>query len=239
MVYSQVDIYRGVIISQQQLIDYANRYFDKAIEIKDLSEHLYEIIDLLNQNSELTLPKKLLSKFKFRKISPCCSDNMDVIFGVCIKTYKRKRLNKEECLFKFLELEKKESINSHDKRETKEEYEKFKSHILKNLETHQSNSVFCGKLCDNGTYRCGYLTVCDDCLKITVNGEYNINRIFNKTVEVKEQKEQKEKDENENITCEMFIDELILQACEDMELVNKDGTSIKNYYCVDDCLSCS
>src|SRR5207253_10827138 len=112
--------------------------------------------------------------------------------------------NKEKCLEKLNEIK--------DKIDEKE-YKKMEEHMLNYTCKHwKTRCPFCGK---DG---CGYLTVCDDCLGMTTNGQYDVGKILESTIEYKEDgKEDDKKDAFANITCEMFIDKKIEEICEELD----------------------
>lgn len=248
MVYTQIDVIRGIIIPAKLLLEiYNSEIAETQSTLDDMYNDIYELIEWLNEQYITS------NKFSFRKVSPCCSENKDIILGISTKTYKRLRWSKEEILEKLDEIKSEMIFTRNVIPQIKNMFKQFVSTDISNLIVsylpvntlndeqfndlknhslrYKSKNVFCGK------NRCGYLFVCDDCLGITENGKYDVNEMFEHTVECKEETP---KDPFSNLTIETFIDENIKEICDEISAdFDYNKIPIKNYYCLDDCLSCS
>jgi hypothetical protein len=236
MVYTQVEIVRGIIIPKEFLLKYFNQA-NNEIET-DVGNCIAEnLIGMLNSDPVMNIYKQ----FKFRRISPCCSDNNDIILGITIATYKRPRWDKDMCMKKLEDIKKECKHEKHEKDE-----KQFEELSIRVNNIVRSKSVFCGKIMEYSKYLCGNLSVCDDCIGITENGKYDVDKIQDETVEANfDFRLNKECDEEEksfcSITSDVFIDKILKEIYDEFEEYRSenDNVIIKNYYSLDDCLSCS
>lgn len=228
MVFTCVEIWRGVIIEKTKLIEsMKNIYGDD--EVKE-DEEIYNIIDNLNNYLHNWHDKK----FKFVNLAPCCGDHDTVILGIQLTEYDRPRF---------------------DWADVKEENREFVEKIKAEHENYRWGGRCCGQLLKEEkdtqklSNRCGYYYCCDECLNSTLNGSYPVDDILNKVSECTTYcfkcnqdrcgKEHKvEGNPGFPLTSDYFIDKLLKESLEECELDNKD-VQIKNYYRLDDCLSCT
>jgi hypothetical protein len=251
MPYSEVEIWRGVLVPDQLLKEYYLREMEPEEVECDLKE-LYDDI-VLHLNNEL---KDEFSDFDVGfqftvMLVLCCAESKKngVLFGIKIASYKRKEFDIKDCEF---------------------ENDTERNNFLK-LKEYTPTSMFCGKSLDGdecerdecerdesgrdkGSRLCGFNYVCDDCLGETTNGNYDVSKINTKIVECttfnfatnrderpanagKEKKDTKDTDtKNERIlTSNRLIDPLIKHLLFPISL-DEWTLDIKNYYRVDDSL---
>lgn len=266
MVYTKIDVYRGLIIPPSLLLEIYNSEISetKHDTLEDMKNNIYDVIFYLNEQfcSHSDKSSRINSLYEFRIISPCCSKNYDIILGISIKTYKRIRWDKEQCIKKLNEIQNEmnftrnvipklpllfNSLNILSKdclgivisylpinNTTDEEFKGMKDYIIDHtLKLWKSRNVFCGK------DLCGDHFVCDDCLGMTENGKYDVCKMSKEPVECKEELNV---DKYANLTIESFIDDKLNQICYKIDgefAFDYKSIEIKNYYCLDDCLSCS
>lgn len=255
MVFENVEIWRAVVLSKKEAINFIKDH-DGIIE--DDEEDIYLICDALDvifTSSDL----------KVSRLGPCCSLNNNLIIGRMVKKYPRAKFSWKNVPVENIERMKKI-----------QQYKFFQSAGCGNFiedieeeESEESDSDSDPKISDY----CGYFYVCNHCLGMTTNGYYDIENIYNQTIEAVDycstcnisRCNLIKRDEETfssllstfgNLTTNKIIDykyqlenNYHLQGDDDTLTVNQlvdeeikqyiDDMTIKNYYRVDDCLSCS
>lgn len=219
MVFTCVEIWRGIIITKEKLIELIKDVrYDYNIDTDEYS--LYDIInDFLRLGIELP---KGIHMFQY---GPCHGNDDHVLLGIKLKEYKRTSFDERylTCSKNFQPKHGWSTVKCCGKsicgfEETKEE-------------TKEKNEFICGEY-----------VVCNECLNSTINGSYDVVTISSEVTECttfcfycnKDRCDGKKCDTSRN-TTKKFIDELIESFTDCIGL----DANIKNYYTVDDCLSCS
>jgi hypothetical protein len=191
MVFECVEIWRGILIDYKLLKKFINAS----------STDPYEIYDLIQQFNENETKHEI---YKLIKMTPCCSNNKDLLLGYKLQSYDRLRINN-----KFAHCSK---ILYDD--------------IFRNIQ------------------KCGDRIVCDDCLNKTTNGSYPIIEIYETPTECtswcficnKDKCDTSHIQNNEILTTKDLIDDLFIrEICHNYDIKHE----IKNYYKIDDCITCT
>lgn len=209
MVFTCVEIWRGVIISKDKIIEMIHEIEPEYKSDGDGT--LYDIID-----DFIRLGIKLSNGVEMFPYGPCCGDDKYALLGIKLKEYNRQSFDT-----KFLSCD----------GEYKPKY-------------GWSKSKCCGKTINDGESKwiCGEYIVCDSCIKGTINGDYDVVTILEKVTECTTFCFDCNKDKcdgkncgSETLTTKKFVDELLENVLDSIGL----DTTIKNYYRLDDCLSCT
>src|SRR3977135_1177494 len=80
MVFDRVEIWRGVILTE-------NDIEQLKIEMNTPDDDVWELIEELNYH--LYKDAQLDKKVHFIKMGPCCSDNNSILFGIQLTEYER------------------------------------------------------------------------------------------------------------------------------------------------------
>lgn len=228
MVFTQVQIWRGVIMTKEQVMDLidANYKDEPKLDRKDddetdtwsLAETLMNRLISIDSKKAKTDP----TTSWFVPISPCCADNGTILYGVELISYHRSAFD-----WKDVKPENKEYV--------------VKIHEARKCVPPMRH---CGKELKDESDRCGDYVVCDECLMSTVNGQYPVETILSETTECKTFCFTCMKDRcalhnhiKPTVTVDHFIDKILKKELEELEAPNE--LVIKNYFRLDDCLSCT
>jgi hypothetical protein len=220
MVFTQVEVWRGIRITKEQIKELFHKYCGPEEMTGDFEKIILDNM-LLNINDSL---KEYGDHITIEEGTKCCNRDHSpqwFILGVKIASYKRLRFNIED-----VPLENREIVMS------------FK----------RKNSACCGTLIEDEDRRCGDMIICDKCICKTTCGLHPVDDIAKKAVECttwcfkcnQEHRDMKCQNLSDPLTIAKLIDDDIVQPfVYRLKLDEKEmKASIKNYYMVDDCLAC-
>jgi len=255
-------VWRGILFSKEEMMDMVDAHYSTTMDRKDEdSTEIYSLIDDMNSvvgwkpDSSSCIPR-------FHRIVPCCGEDKHVLFGLPLAEYMRAPFSwvhvaagdvqaMKEIHEKSLQGPKVREagfrhcgkvINDKDRRDSGElKHNDNDEKVKHNMEVDDKN-VKSGDRC--GEYYC-----CDSCLAQTINGAYPIDQMASSPIECTTycftcnldrcSPQQHISCLNTNhmlISVRDLVDNVIGNSLEELETNRKD---IKNYYSLDDCLSCT
>jgi hypothetical protein len=222
MVYSRVEVWRGVILTVEEL----EALFESewgALTEKDRQEKQDDFMCYID-NLALNLDKLLYNvKAKLIGDRHCGDFKPAVLVGIRINKFERLRFN-------ILDVPE----ENRDLPFIKEKSEK--------------NDAFCGKpLSLTDETRCGARYRCSQCIGLTINGNYAVREIYENIKECTTYCFKCNNDKcaasvnhlTDPLTIKTFIDEQILEVLSVIDESDELSERLKNYYRVDDCLCCT
>lgn len=239
MVFTKVEIWRGVKFTEEEMRQNYQIFFDEDNEIS-----IYDMISELNEH----IGSDTMARFK--RIIPCCGEDNSVIYGYKVKEYKRSKFNLTKLKVKKEDFKNPENWEKYIERVTKEQTGYCCGKIIESDKKEKKEKE--EKERNDLTDRCGYYWCCTSCLNTTVNGTYDIDRIFKKPTLCKsycfecdnDRCSKHDEDDKESSKTDLIEPIYKINNFMDYQLINDenlyiDKENIKNYYLLDDCLSCS
>jgi hypothetical protein len=244
MVYTKVSIYRGYLVDQKSRTTILNSEYDDSDESNE-EENKYQ--DIMN----LASVEGIYDPIEAVLVSGCCSKNTDSIVGCKIAEYNRKKFEWDEnnlpnrSVVEKLMVWRKEHYGRRNNYHCGSEYSEV---VLSPNNTDQLTATVVTN--DDIESKCGYSIVCDRCIGMTTNGFYPVEDILTKTVECttycfkcnqdKCKIHQQPYEGDYIFTTDKAIDHLLNNFYNYYnEVEGVTLPSIKNYYILDDCLSCT
>lgn len=173
MVYTQVEVWRGIVITVKELEKIMCQLFDdfeiddKVKDVHRTDSMIMNINDCLKDNYGAG---KMRLRFTHQGDHGCRGSSGNpgwIIFGIMINAFPRKRFSMDDVA-----------------EEDKKFVEKFKNKVGK-------KAACCGKKMHKSEYtqeedgyaHCGSYSVCDECIEKTVNGSYPVDSILDNCTE--------------------------------------------------------